>query len=152
MRRISLFVVSLVMAGGFALASANAQDSVFRYAADPDASEAADTASTESGEEESYNSYEAWPTSGKSLVQRKAMFRAQQREMRIASRKWHGYTASRPPVFGNPYYMDAYSPSLWSNSVYGTQNFYGPFGWYFPRQSLSSYRWTPMAAYATVYR
>lgn len=153
----SLLLVSALSLAG----SAFAQDgSVFRYASDPfsadaaedaSAKEATPDASVESAEEKpSYDSYASWPSEGKNLVQRKAIFRAQQREMRIAARQWYGDSASRPAVFGNPYYMDAYAPSLWAYTTPGP-DLYGPFGWYFPRRSASSFRWTPRAYTAAAY-
>ncbi len=123
MRRIFLMLLTLISSGACLIGSVSAQESsVFRYASDPFSEEANEKESTSAKEangeetesaESSYDSYASWPSGNKNLVQRKAMFRTQQRELRIATRQWYGYSASRPPVFGNPYYMEAYSPSLW---------------------------------------
>lgn len=154
MRRISMVLVSLIVSGACLVGSSAGQDdSVFRFA-ETEGNDASLSdvkgQEEESKEESSYDSYDSWPRDGKSLVQQKAIFRAQQRELRVAARKWYGYTASRPPVYGNPYFTDVYSPSLWSLSVYNRQSLYGPFGWYFPRRSVSAANtWSPLA-YATI--
>lgn len=163
MRRIILLLSTLVITGALASLAVAQSPSVFRYASDPfseDTDEATDaSAETEdadseesSADKESYDSYASWPNGGKNLVQQKAMYRAQQREIRIAARQWYGYSAARPPVYGNPYYMDAYAPSLWSQPAYTQQSLTGPFGWYFPRRSLSAHRWSPYTYAATILR
>ncbi len=161
MRRITLMLSTLLIVAGYLVGPVAGQDpSVFRYASDPfaeDAVEAAEAPTEDAtsegdadsaGKETSYDSYSSWPSGAKNLVQRKAIYRAQQRALRIAARQWYGYSASRPPVHGNPYYMDVYAPSLWSNAGYTQQSLYGPFGWYFPRRSISAYRWSPYNTYA----
>ncbi len=54
-------------------------------------------------------------------VRRKAEFRAQQRQQRIAARKWYGFSNSRPTANATPW-SSMYSPA-WTASA-GR-----PFGW-----------------------
>ena len=111
--------------------------------ADPGASTDADS------DEPTYESFKSGAKDARSLVQQKAMFRAQQREYRVAARQWYGYSASRPPVFGNPYFLDVYSPALWHQAG-AVHDAYGPYGWYYPRRSLSAYRWAQPTTTAVV--
>lgn len=54
-------------------------------------------------------------------VRNRAEFRANQRERRIASREWYGYSASRPTASPTPY-NDVYSPFWRGNGA-------NPFAW-----------------------
>ena len=56
-------------------------------------------------------------------VRRKAELKAAQRQLRIATRKWYGISASRPTTSPEPMY--SHSP-YWSNG-------YGAWGWIGPR-------------------
>jgi len=58
----------------------------------------------------------------RTLVRRKAEFRAAQRQRRIESRKWFGLSNARPDASPEPMY-GSYSPR-WNSG-----NVYDPFGW-----------------------
>ena len=130
MRRFSITIVMLALAVG----TATAQDSTFRYESDPFSTEegqpaantvAADVDSPDVDKQgSSYESYESSPTSVPSLVQKKAMYRAEQRQLRIASRRWFGFSPSRPAVVGNPY-MTSYRPILNTRSWSPSYSWYG---------------------------
>jgi len=53
----------------------------------------------------------------KAAVRRAAEYRATQRQRRIESRKWFGYSNSRPIASPNPWY-DTYSPMWVGNSFF----------------------------------
>lgn len=72
--------------------------------------------------EPSYGSYEP-PLATKSLVQQKAMFRNQQRQLRIEARRWYGFSQSRPTVFASPYWT-SFDP-IWVG-----RNWTPYYGWY----------------------
>jgi len=62
-------------------------------------------------------------------VRRKAEYRAQQRMRRIASRKWFGISASRPPASVTPF-TGTYSP-FWSGNTSDPYRWAGVgYGWY----------------------
>jgi len=113
MRRFfTVLVVVAVVTGSIA-----AQESVFRFASNPFAGTSRDgntesMAVRDSGEnleQTTIESYESWPSAdGQSAVQKKAMYRAEQRELRIAARKWYGFSQSRPVVTAVPY-MTSYA-------------------------------------------
>ena len=95
---LALLTIAFLAAGSVA---AYGQD--FRYSSQPTVS-SADTETTESesgSEEASFETYDS--ATPQSLVQKKAMFRAEQRQLRLASRRWQGYSQSRPTVVSNPY-------------------------------------------------
>ena len=119
-------------------AMASAQESAFRFAAQPYVGSAANSEdapadSTEANDSSSYESYENAPAV--SLLQKKAMFKAEQRLLRIASRKWYGYSQSRPVVLANPY-MNHYRPlspysTRWIGGRSSRPNWYwSGNGWY----------------------
>ncbi len=69
-----------------------------------------------------YQQYQKRYDDPQTAVRRKAEFRAQQRQLRIATRKWYGLSNSRPQV----------SPLPWT-STYGAQwqgNYYRPDAWF----------------------
>ena len=102
-----------------AFGTAQAQESAFRFASDPFSGDSAPESGTptvrEAGkyaEAATTESYKSWPNAeGRDAVQKKAMFRAEQRQLRMASRNWYGFSQSRPVVTAVPYMTD-YSP-LW---------------------------------------
>jgi hypothetical protein len=125
------FFTTLIMIA-FAAGTVAAQDAAFRFASDPFSADEAKTTDSEkvSGQGNnpvkqatSYDSYESGSASAKSLVQKKAMFRAEQRQLRIASRKWYGFSQSRPAVLAAPH-MTTYNP-IWVG-----RNWTPYFGWY----------------------
>ncbi len=130
MRRFSITIILLALTAG----SVAAQEPTFRYVKAPyvgqERIETAETETTtaETPESPSYDSYESM-VSGQSRVQQKAIFRAEQRQMRIESRKWYGYSQSRPVVTANPYMNSYYSPT-WISRTWRPQ--YSWFGgtWY----------------------
>ena len=52
----------------------------------------------------------------RSLVQRNAMFRAEQRRRRLAAMRWFGFSNSRPAVASVPY-MTPYAPAWVGNAL-----------------------------------
>lgn len=129
MRRFFITLVVIAIAS----ATANAQEGNFRFPADPFSGKETETAAKEStnktdAAEKSYASYDSDITSA-SLVQKKAMHRAEQRQARITARKWYGFSQSRPVVNADPY-MTAYSP-LWVGRNW-VPNYYRLYGsvWY----------------------
>ena len=168
MRRFAL-MPALIIVGATLVGSVSAQESVFRYATDPfsaeDSAEAttedqdapprpaaeASAEATEAGS--SYESYSSWPTSGKHTVQKKAIFRAQQREQRIASRLQNGYSASRPAIYGNPFYTVSYYAPQPSWGGYNVPSYRNPANWDYPRRSISrNYRWVAVPdTYASIF-
>jgi len=172
MRRLTLSLPALIILGATLIGSVSAQESVFRYATDPfsaeeSTAEATDEesptqprAATEETEapSSSYESYSSWPSAGKHTVQTKAIFRAQQREQRVADRLRNGYSASRPEIYGNPHYaLSYYAPQplwggyySWNNAATWYRN---PSNWYYPRRSNSrNFRWAPVPdTYASIF-
>jgi hypothetical protein len=133
MRRFFTTLTFITLAAG----TVAAQDATFRFASDPFSAEERGNAEKETAEKSatsienasSYESYETTPgTIG--LVQKKAMYRAEQRQMRIEARKWHGFSQSRPVVNSDPY-MTAYTP-LWAGRNWAPNyyRFYGNRFWY----------------------
>lgn len=93
------FLSILLLAAAASMASA--QQGTFRYASDTDP---ADTASAleEGGttESSSFSSY------SKKLItarQKRAIAKADQRRLLIASRQWYGHSLARPVIPSNPY-------------------------------------------------
>ncbi len=159
MRRLAMMLpTALLILGATLVGSVDAQESIFRYATDPFSAEESTEAPSEEVMDEptkvsedteatpSYDSYSSWPTAGKHTVQKKAIYRAQQRELRIANRLSNGYSASRPEIYVNPFYhqfaTSYYAPQpLWGGYNAST-SFRHPSNWYFPRRSISrGYRW-----------
>lgn len=108
------FTVLCVVAA--ATGTVAAQESAFRFASDPFTGDTTREDGNQPVRDESESkestteSYESWPTAdGRDAVQKKAMFRAEQRQLRIASRRWYGFSQSRPVVAAVPY-MTNYSP------------------------------------------
>ena len=124
----ALFAITLI--GGAAVA----QESTFRYASDPfDTEKRSEVTSTEDVVDAAAGDFEASFESGAksediSLVQKKAMFRAEQRQLRIESRRWYGHSQSRPIVLANPY-MTSYTPLWIGHSWRPVRNWRSPF-WY----------------------
>ena len=56
----------------------------------------------------------------KAAVRRRAEFEADQRQARLAARRWFGFSVSRPSVSTTPF-TGTYSPMWTSNSPYGGQ-------------------------------
>lgn len=150
MSRIVLSISTFTVLASLLVGSSAGQDPIFRYDSDPLPKEAANSPikTQDSSDEEkenpknAYESYESWPSGGKSARQEKAIFRARQRELRIASRKWYGYSASRPTVYGNPhfatYMVGAYSG--WGSNFWAPNWYSSNLNWYYPRTS-NSQRW-----------
>lgn len=92
------------------------QEGRFRYATDPFAEAPSAPSESKPTEEakptesaSSFSSFESQGTESISLVQKRAMFKAEQRQLILASRQWYGYSQSRPVVFADPY-MNHYYP------------------------------------------
>jgi|GEM_PF-4135732 len=111
MGRFFISVLFVAMATNFAAAQ---QKPFFRYTADP--FEEAETTSpavrddatpAATSQPSSFSSYETQDEI--TPVHRRAMLKAQQRELLLASRRWHGHSALRPTVYANPY-MTNYRP------------------------------------------
>lgn len=104
MGRFFISVLFVAMATNFAAAQ---QKGFFRYAADPfEETESApadvrDEATPSPGQPSSFSSYETQDEI--SPVHRRAMYKAQQRQLLLASRQWYGHSALRPMVRADPY-------------------------------------------------
>lgn len=113
MRRLITALVFLFLIQGVVAA----QESTYRFGSDPfkttQDEETTTTPSTVEDEaSESDSSYQSWPSlDAQSLVQKKAIFRSEQRQLRTAARQWYGFSQSRPVVVAVPY-MTNYHP-LW---------------------------------------
>lgn len=112
------------------VASAAAQEATpFRYASDPfDVANAkepnATKAPTSTADTAKQTAVESWNTTESvSPVHKKAAFRAEQRQLRLETRKWYGASASRPALLNNPY-MNTYSPILISHQPHA-RHIYG---------------------------
>lgn len=120
MRRIlaTLFVFTLVVG------TVNAQNTPFKFAADPfDGEQSASDAKTKtSAPVKGERSYESLDIDGDSLRQKKAAFRAEQRQLRIASRNWNGISASRPMIMQNPYMTN--SAPMWGGRGWTAPYYY----------------------------
>ena len=130
MRRVCITLFMIVLGSG----ALTAQDSTFRYASDPFATAAVATEDKEAPTDatkavESYDSYASEITPGKSRLEQKAVYRAEQRQLRIESRRWYGHSPSRPMMLANPY-MTSYSPIWVSRMLRPSQNWYSA-GWYY---------------------
>lgn len=112
MGRFFISVLFVAMATNFAVAQ---QKPFFRYAADPfeetesgATGDVRDDATPSTAQpSSSFSSYETQDEI--SPVHRRAMLKAKQRELLLASRQWHGHSALRPMVYANPYYT-SYRP------------------------------------------
>ncbi len=122
MRRFLLALFVLTISAGSLLA----QESAFRFVNEPFAEEnRVEANADDEGSSSEYRSSYADGTDTKSLVQKNAIFRADQRRRRIASRKWFGYSNSRPIVAAGPY-MTAYSPA-WAGNPWTSYYWYGSY-------------------------
>lgn len=114
--------------------SVSAQPSSFQFADDPFATgidgprgtspESTDKSSSSTSDK--YRSFEQ-AMDAKSLVQRNATLRADQRRRRLATKRWFGYSSSRPIVAASPF-MTHYSP-LWMSNPW-MRNPWMPYAWY----------------------
>lgn len=111
MARFFISVLFVVTVTNFAAAQ---QKGFFRYTADPfeesesvAATESSDDATSSEASTRSFSSYETQEEI--SPVHRRAMLKAQQRQLLLASRQWHGHSALRPTVYANPH-MTSYRP------------------------------------------
>ena len=112
--------------------SVSAQQSSFQFADDPFATEIngpqgttpASTDESSSSTSEKYRSFQQ-AMDAKSLVQRNATIRANQRRRRLATRKWFGYSNARPIAAASPF-MTHYSP-MWTSNPWTPYHWYGAY-------------------------
>ena len=128
MQRIILVLFLVAVVTG----SVSAQRSSFQFRDDQfeKDTEAPGDPSPESTDESSlspsdkYRSYRQ-AADAKSLVQRNAMIRADQRRRRLATRQWFGYSNSRPIAAAVPF-MTHYSP-MWTSNPWTPYHWYGAY-------------------------
>ena len=155
MRRFVLTIITLTLFGSTLIGSSFAQDG-FGFDSEPfvggetatasDTSDPEPVVDVEGSSAGSLESYESWPSAARSPRFQRAAERARQRDLRIASRKWYGLSASRPEIHGNPYY--SYTAGVYGPWLPG--NWYSQaLPWYYPRQSYSALgatRWIAVPA------
>lgn len=126
------FFLTLILVA-LSTATVAAQEARFRYATDPftgedktEETKVADPVVTES-ERPSFSSYES--SSPMTLVQQRALYKSQQRQMVLASRQWYGHSQSRPAVHANPY-MAHYYPIVVGQTWSPYRTWHNTFSWY----------------------
>lgn len=127
MRLLSTTLILIALAAG----SAAAQQGTFRYAAEPFVAQQVGSADVETVASEGQDAGESYDTfdssSTQSLLLKKAMHKAGQRQQRIDSRKWFGYSQSRPTVNANPYM--SYTP-FWVGRTWRQSHTWSGRVWY----------------------